>query len=158
MAKANKKAASGGKTIALNKNARYEYSIEDTYEAGLVLQGWEVKSIREGRVQLRDSFVMLQNGEAWLFNALITPLISASTHIIPESKRTRKLLLHNYQIARLGSAVDRKGYTVVPTAMYWKDNRVKVEIGLGKGKQMHDKRATEKERDWNREKSRVMKK
>lgn len=158
MAKTNKKATSGSKTIALNKNARYEYSIEDTYEAGVVLQGWEVKSIREGRVQLRDSFVMLQQGEAFLFNALITPLISASTHIIPESKRTRKLLLHDYQIARLGSAVDRKGYTVVPTAMYWKNNRVKIEIGLGKGKQTHDKRATEKERDWNREKSRVMKK
>ena len=158
MAKQKKKSANGGKTIALNKLARHEYFIEDTYEAGLVLQGWEVKSLREGRVQLRDSFVMFKNGEAWLFNAVITPLLSASTHIIPESTRSRKLLLHGHQLVKMSAAIDRKGYTVIATALYWKNNRVKLEIGLGKGKQKHDKRATEKERDWNREKSRMMKK
>lgn len=158
MAKQKKKSSNGGKTIALNKLARHEYFIEDTYEAGLVLQGWEVKSMREGRVQLRDSYVMLKNGEAWLLNATVTPLLSASTHIIPESTRSRKLLLHGHQLVKMESSIDRKGYTVIATAMYWKDNRVKLEIGLGKGKQKHDKRATEKERDWNREKSRMMKK
>lgn len=158
MTKQKKKSAPGDKTIALNKTARFEYYIEDTYEAGLVLQGWEVKSLRDGRIQLKESFIQFNKGEAFLFNALITPMLSASTHIIPESKRTRKLLLHAHQISRLLIDVDRKGYTVVPTAMYWKDNRVKLEIGLGKGKQLHDKRSTEKERDWNREKARVMKK
>lgn len=158
MTKQKKKSAPGEKTIALNKTARFEYYIEDTYEAGLVLQGWEVKSIRDGRVQLKEGFIQFNKGEAYLFNALITPLISTSTHIIPESRRSRKLLLHAHQISRLQMDVDRKGYTVVPTAMYWKNNRVKLEIGLGKGKQMHDKRSTEKERDWNREKARVMKK
>ena len=117
-----------------------------------------MKSIRDGRVQLKEGFIQFNKGEAYLFNALITPLLSASTHVIPESKRTRKLLLHAHQISRLQADIDRKGYTVVPTAMYWKNNRVKLEIGLGKGKQMHDKRSTEKERDWNREKARVMKK
>ncbi len=157
MAKQKKKSTFGGATIALNKSARYEYFIEDTFEAGLSLMGWEVKSLREGRIQLKESFIFLKNNEAWLFNALITPLLSASTHIIPESRRSRKLLLHRYQLERLSAAVERKGYTVIPTAMYWKNNRVKLEIGLGKGKQLHDKRATEKERDWNREKSRVLK-
>ncbi len=158
MSKQKKKSAHGEKTIALNKTARFEYYIEDTYEAGLVLQGWEVKSIRDGRIQLKESFVQFKDGEAFLWNALITPMLSASTHIIPESKRTRKLLLHAHQLAHLIADVDRKGYTVVPTAMYWSNNRVKVEIGLGKGKQLHDKRATEKDRDWDREKSRMMKK
>lgn len=157
MAKQKKKSSHGGKTIALNKMARHEFFIDDTFEAGLSLQGWEVKSLREGRVQLRDSFVMLKNGEAFLLNATITALLSASTHIVPESTRSRKLLMHRHQLDRLAGAVDRKGYTVVATAMYWKNNRVKLEIGLGKGKQKHDKRASEKERDWNREKSRVLK-
>ncbi|MEZ5449712.1 MAG: SsrA-binding protein SmpB [Thiolinea sp.] len=158
MAKQKKKTTPGSKTIALNKLARHEYFIEDTFEAGLVLQGWEVKSIRAGRVQLRDSFVMLNKGEAWLFNAVITPLLSASTHVVAEATRSRKLLLHAHQLLRLQAAVDRKGYTVVTTAMYWKNNRVKLEIALGKGKQKHDKRASSKERDWNREKERMMKK
>jgi SsrA-binding protein len=157
MAKQKKKPNHGGKTIALNKSARYEYFIEDTLEAGIALLGWEVKSLREGRIQLRESFIMLKNDEAWLFNALITPLLSASSHIVPDAKRTRKLLLHRYQIERLGASVDRKGYAIVPMAMYWKSNRVKLEIGLGKGKQLHDKRSTEKERDWNREKARILK-
>ena len=158
MAKQKKKSSHGGKTIALNKLARHEYFIDDTLEAGMVLQGWEVKSIRDGRVQLRDSFVMFKNGEAWLFNAVITPLLSASTHVVAEATRSRKLLLHGHQLVRLQASIDRKGYTVVPTAMYWKNNRVKLEIGLGKGKQKHDKRSTEKERDWDREKSRMLKK
>lgn len=158
MAKQKKKSSHGGKTIALNKIARHEYFIDDTFEAGLVLMGWEVKSIRDGRVQLRDSFVMFKNGEAWLFNAVITPLLSASTHVVAEATRTRKLLLHAHQLIRIQASMDRKGYAVVPTAMYWKNNRVKLEIGMGKGKQKHDKRSTEKERDWNREKSRMMKK
>lgn len=156
MAKGKKKKA-GSNTIALNKSARHDYQIEQTYEAGISLQGWEVKSLREGRIQLKESYVILQNGEIFLFGALISPLLSASTHIIPDSVRTRKLLLHGYEIARLQGAVERKGYTIVPLAMYWKNNRVKVEIGLGKGKQLHDKRATSKERDWNREKARVLK-
>lgn len=152
-----KKAAPGSKTIALNKQARHDYHIEQTYEAGLVLQGWEVKSLRDGRIQLKESYVILEKGEAFLFGAQITALLSASTHIIPDSRRTRKLLLHAHEIARLNNAVDRKGYTVVPLAMYWKNNRVKVEIGLAKGKQLHDKRDTEKARDWGREKDRLMK-
>lgn len=157
MAKAKKKSAPGSKTIALNKQARHDYFIEQTYEAGVSLQGWEVKSLREGRVQMKESYVIFQNGEAFLFGALISALLSASTHIIPDSTRTRKLLLHGHELERIKSAMDRKGYTVVPLAMYWKNNRVKVEIGLAKGKQLHDKRDTEKARDWGREKERIMK-
>ncbi len=157
MAKPKKKSTPGGKTIALNKQVRHEYYIEQTYEAGLVLQGWEVKSLRDGRIQLKDSYVLLEKGEAFLFGAQITALLSASTHVIPESRRTRKLLLHAHEIVRMNNAVDRKGYTVVPLAMYWKNNRVKVEVGLAKGKQLHDKRDSEKARDWGREKERLMK-
>ncbi|MEN9500958.1 MAG: SsrA-binding protein SmpB [Pseudomonadota bacterium] len=157
MAKPKKKSTPGGKTIALNKQVRHEYFIEQTYEAGLVLQGWEVKSLRDGRIQMKESYVILEKGEAFLFGAHITALLSASTHIIPDSRRTRKLLLHAHELSRLNNAVDRKGYTVVPLAMYWKNNRVKVEIGLAKGKQLHDKRDTEKARDWGREKDRLMK-
>ena len=140
MAKPKKKSTPGGKTIALNKQVRHEYFIEQTYEAGLVLQGWEVKSLRDGRIQMKESYVILEKGEAFLFGAHITALLSASTHIIPDSRRTRKLLLHAHELSRLNNAVDRKGYTVVPLAMYWKNNRVKVEIGLAKGKKLHDKR------------------
>jgi SsrA-binding protein len=152
-----KKSTPGQKTIALNKQARHDYYIEQTYEAGLVLQGWEIKSLREGRVQLKESYVIMEKGEAFLFGAHISALLSASTHIIPESTRTRKLLLHGNEIFKINVAVDRKGYAVVPLAMYWKNNRVKLEIGLGKGKQQHDKRDTEKARDWGREKDRIMK-
>ncbi|MGB3916918.1 SsrA-binding protein SmpB [Thiothrix litoralis] len=152
-----KKSTPGQKTIALNKQARHEFYIEQTYEAGMVLQGWEIKSLREGRVQLKESYVILEKGEVFLFGAHISALLSASTHIIPESTRTRKLLLHGNEIFKINVAVDRKGYAVVPLAMYWKNNRVKLEIGLGKGKQQHDKRDTEKARDWGREKDRIMK-
>ena len=157
MTKQKKKSSSGSNTIALNKQARFNYSIESTYEAGVALEGWEVKSIRDGRVQLQDSYVMFRKGNAYLFASLITPLLSASTHIIPNAFRDRQLLLHRREIDKLMGAVDRKGYTVVPTAMYWKNNRVKLEIGLGKGKQEHDKRDTAKDRDWGREKERLMK-
>jgi SsrA-binding protein len=158
MAKSTKKKSSpGSKTIALNKQARHDYYIEQTFEAGLVLQGWEVKSLRDGRIQMKESYVIMEKGEAFLFGAHISALLSASTHVIPDSVRTRKLLLHGTEIVRINNAVDRKGYAIVPLAMYWKNNRVKVEIGLGKGKQLHDKRDTEKARDWGREKDRIMK-
>ena len=153
----HKKTTRGTATIALNKKSKHDFFIEDRLEAGLVLEGWEVKSLRAGQAQLRDSYVILKGGEAWLFGALITPLNTASTHIHPDPRRTRKLLLHRQQIAHLCGAIDRKGYTAVATAMYWKHGRAKLEIGLAKGKKQHDKRATEKERDWNREKQRLFK-
>jgi SsrA-binding protein len=143
-------------TIALNKRARHEYHIDERFEAGLALQGWEVKSLRAGRINFGDSYALIRNGEIYLFGASIPPLLSASTHVVAEDRRTRKLLLHRAEIDKLIGAVERKGYTLVPTAMYWKHNRVKVEIGLAKGKQDHDKRATEKERDWQREKQRAL--
>jgi len=157
MAKSKKKKGHGGKTIALNKVARHEYFIGDTFEAGIVLEGWEVKSLREGRVQLKESYVYIKNGEAWLSSVHISPLPTASTHINPAPMRIRKLLLHAEEISRLIGAVDRKGYTLVALAMYWKKNRVKLEIGLGKGKQLHDKRASDKEKTWNRDKQRILK-
>ena len=158
MAKKKSKNPSGSSTIVLNKKARHDYFITERLEAGLVLEGWEVKSLRAGRVQLQDSYVLLKDNEAWLLGALITPLPTASTHIRPDPSRTRKLLLHRAEIDKLMGAVDRKGYTVVPLAMYWKKGRAKVEIGLAKGKQTHDKRAALKERDWQRQKERLLKK
>lgn len=146
----------GGGTIALNKRARYDYHIDDRYEAGLALQGWEVKSIRAGRINFGDAYALIKNGELYLFGAQITPLIQASTHVVADDRRTRKLLLHREEIDKLIGAVERKGYTLIPTALYWKNNRVKVEIGLARGKQEHDKRETEKDRDWNREKQRTL--
>lgn len=157
MAKKQKKKGHGGLTIALNKVARHEYFIEDTFEAGLVMEGWEVKSLREGKVQLKESYVYMKNGEAFLNNAHISPLSTVSTHITANPLRERKLLLHVEELVRLTAAVERKGYTIVPLALYWKNNRVKLEIGLGKGKQLHDKRATSKEQDWNRDKQRMLK-
>ncbi|MDQ1362152.1 MAG: SsrA-binding protein [Pseudomonadota bacterium] len=145
-------------TIALNKKARHEYSIEDRYEGGLVLQGWEVKSLRAGRVQMTDSYVLIKDGEVWWFGGLITPLISASTHYVADATRTRKVLLNAREISKLIGAVERKGYTLIPLAMYWKNGRAKIEIALAKGKKEFDKRATEKDRDWQREKERVFKK
>ncbi|MEE9158278.1 MAG: SsrA-binding protein SmpB [Gammaproteobacteria bacterium] len=152
-----KKEKRGTSTIALNKKARHDYFIEDRFEAGLALEGWEVKALRAGRVQLRDGYVLLKDGEAWLIGALITPLPSAATHTHPDPRRTRKLLLQRKEIARLIGAVDRKGYTVVPTAMYWKRGRAKLEIGLAKGKKAYDKRAALKEREWDRQKQRLLK-
>lgn len=145
-------------TIALNKRARHDYFIEQSYEAGLVLEGWEVKSLRDGRVQLSESYVLLKNGEAWLLGCHITPLGTASTHIHPDPTRTRKLLLNQSELNRLFGSVERKGYTLVPLKLYWKKNRAKLEIALAKGKKEHDKRATLKAQDWQREKARLLRK
>lgn len=153
-----KKASAPGNTIALNKKSKHDYTLGERFEAGLVLQGWEVKSLRAGKVQLRDSYVLVKDGEVWLLGALISPLPTASTHISPEGQRTRKLLLHAHQISKLIGAVERKGQALIPTAMYWKQGYAKLEIALAEGKKLHDKRATSKERDWNREKERILKK
>lgn len=144
-------------TIAENRKARHDYFIEDRYEAGLALEGWEVKSLRAGRAQLKESYVYLRNGEAWLFGAHFSPLVSASTHVQPDPTRTRKLLLHRHQLDHLVGAVERRGYTVVPLNLHWKAGRAKLEIGLARGKKQHDKRAADKARDWQREKQRVLK-
>jgi len=152
-----KKAAKGSSRIAANKRARFDYSIEDSYEAGLALTGWEVKSIRAGRVQLSESYVLIKNGEAWLFGCHITPLSSASTHVVADPVRSRKLLMHRNELSKLIGQVERKGYTLVPLALYWKRALVKLEVGLAKGKKTHDKRASEKSRDWAREKERLLK-
>lgn len=143
-------------TIAVNRKARYEYHIEDRYEAGLVLTGWEVKSLREGKCQLTDSYILLKDGEAWLLGTHITPLNTACTHVIADPTRTRKLLMHKKEISRLVGHVSQDSYTCVPLAIYWKGNKVKCEIALVKGKKLHDKRETEKERDWNRQKQRIV--
>jgi SsrA-binding protein len=145
-------------TIALNKKARFDYHLSDEYEAGIALLGWEVKSLRAGKVQIVDSFIFFKNGEAWLLNAMINPLLSASTHFVTEPTRPRKLLLKSKEIARLQREVEQKDYTCVPTVMYWKGHLVKCKIALAKGKKLHDKRETEKERDWGREKQRLFQK
>ena len=142
--------------IALNKRARYEYFIEENLEAGMVLQGWEVKSLRAGKAQITEGYVLVKNGEAWLIGAHISPLKTTSTHVVADPTRTRKLLMHRRELDRLLGAVERKGHTIVPLKLYWKNGNVKLEIGLAKGKQSHDKRATEKDRDWQRDKSRLM--
>lgn len=154
---AKKKKKQTGNTIALNKKSRHDFSLGERFEAGLVLEGWEVKSLRENRVQMNDSYVMILKGEAYLVGCLITPLHTASTHKTTDPTRLRKLLLHRNELSRLIGAVERKGFTIVPTAMYWKSNKAKLEISLAKGKQDHDKRATEKDRDWDRNKRRIMK-
>ena len=156
MAKTKDKDKNAGGTIALNKRARHEYHIDQRHEAGIALLGWELKALRAGRINFGDSYAIVRNSEIYLFGASIPPLISASTHVIAEDRRTRKLLLHRQEIDQLIGAVERKGYTLVPMAMYWKGNKVKVEIGLARGKQEHDKRNAEKERDWSREKQRTM--
>jgi SsrA-binding protein len=149
------KAKSGG-TIALNKRARHEYQLEDRFEAGMALQGWELKAIRAGRANITESYAVVRNGEIFLFGAQITPLIQASTHVVADDRRTRKLLLHKREIEGLIGKVERDGYTIVPTSMYWKGNKVKTEIALAKGKQTHDKRNAAKDRDWARDKQRLM--
>ncbi|RLA25726.1 MAG: SsrA-binding protein [Gammaproteobacteria bacterium] len=156
MNKKTEKAAATGK-IALNKKARHDYFVEDTFEAGLALEGWEVKALRAGRGQLTESYVQIRNSEAWLLGAHISPLSTASTHIKPDPTRTRKLLMHRLELDRLIGAVERKGYTLVPLNLHWSKGRVKLDIGLAKGKKQHDKRATEKDRDWKRQKSRILK-
>ena len=150
------KGKGGGGTIALNKRARHDYALEERFEAGLALQGWELKSIRAGRANIGESYAVVRDGEMFLFGAQMTPLISASTHVVTEERRTRKLLMHRREIDNLIGRIQRDGYTVVPTALYWKGNKVKAEVALAKGKQTHDKREASKERDWNREKQRVL--
>lgn len=154
--KPTKDKANNTGTIALNKRARHEYQLEDRTEAGLALQGWELKAIRAGRANIGESYAMVRNGEIFLFGAQITPLIQASTHVIADDRRTRKLLLHRDEIDKLVGKVERDGYTLIPTALYWKGSKVKIELALAKGKQTHDKRASEKDRDWQREKQRTM--
>ncbi|TAK53493.1 MAG: SsrA-binding protein SmpB [Gammaproteobacteria bacterium] len=144
-------------TIALNRKARHDYFIEQRFEAGIALQGWEVKALRAGRLQIAEGYVLLKDGEAWLVGAHVSPLPTASTHRVPDPTRSRKLLLHRREIDALVGAVERKGATLVPLAVYWKKGRAKLEIGLARGKKQHDKRSDLRERDWQREKARVMK-
>ncbi|MBB4729197.1 SsrA-binding protein SmpB [Xanthomonas arboricola] len=148
--------ATATKTIALNKRARHEYHLEERYEVGLALQGWEVKAIRAGRANIIDGYAYVRSGEIFLIGAQITPLIQASSHTVPVERRDRKLLLHRREIDKVLSSVERDGYTLVPTALYWSNNKVKLEIALAKGKQNHDKRDAAKDRDWQRDKQRVM--
>jgi SsrA-binding protein len=143
--------------IAVNRKARFDYFIEESFEAGIALLGWEVKSMRAGKAQVAEAYVYLKNGEAYLFGAHINALISASTHVDTDPTRTRKLLLHRRQLDHLVGAVERRGYTLVPLELYWKAGRAKLLVGLAKGKKQHDKRATEKDRNWQRDKSRIMK-
>ncbi|MNN12760.1 SsrA-binding protein [compost metagenome] len=150
------KSATADKTIALNKRARHEYHLEERFEAGLVLQGWEIKAIRAGRGNMTDAYAYVRDGEIFLIGAQITPLIQASTHTVPEDRRQRKLLLHRREIDKLIGRIERDGYTLVPTAMYWSKNKIKLEIALAKGKQAHDKRDSAKDRDWAIEKQRAM--
>jgi SsrA-binding protein len=152
-----KKQQSGESSIAQNKKARFDYFIEDRLEAGLALLGWEVKSMRAGKAQLTDSYVILREGEAWLLGSHVAPLNTASTHVVADPKRIRKLLLNRREIDRLTGLVERKGYTLIALELYWSKNRVKVAVGLAKGKKQHDKRDTEKDRDWRRDKARALK-
>jgi SsrA-binding protein len=153
---AGKDKANGGGTIALNKRARHEYHLEERFEAGLALQGWELKSIRAGRANIVEAYAVILEGELFLVGAQMTPLISASTHVVADAHRTRKLLLHKREIDQLIGRVQRDGYTLVPTALYWKANKVKAELALAKGKQSHDKREASKDRDWERDKQRLL--
>ncbi len=143
--------------IAVNRKARHDYFIEDKFEAGLVLEGWEAKSLRAGRAQLTESYVHLKNGEAFLIGAHFSPLNTASTHTKADPTRSRKLLLQRYQLDRLVGAVERKGFALIPLNLHWSKGRAKLEIGLAKGKKQHDKRATSKDRDWQRQKERILK-
>ena len=143
-------------TIARNKKALHDYFIEDSFEAGMMLLGWEFKSMREKKVQLTDSYVILKDGEAWLIGCNITPLNTASTHVVCEPDRTRKLLLHRKELARLFSSVQQKGHTCVATKIYWKEHLIKCQVSLAKGKQEHDKRNVEKDREWAIEKQRTV--
>jgi SsrA-binding protein len=142
--------------IAENRRARHEYHIEESFEAGIVLAGWEIKAIRAGQVQLTDGYVLIRDGELQLIGCRINALRSASTHVLPEPDRTKKLLMHKDEIRRLIGKVEQRGYTLVPLDLHYKAGRVKVQIALAKGKAQHDKRESEKQRDWEREKGRLM--
>ena len=157
MSKKTKKAKVNSNTIALNKKARHDYFIEQTLEAGLSLEGWEVKSLRDNKVQIKESYVIFKNNEMFLFGSHISPLNSASTHVNADPTRTRKLLLHRLEINRIRDKVEQKGATVVPLKLYWLRGKVKLEIGVAKGKKSHDKRQDIKSRDWQRDKQRALK-
>ncbi len=146
-----------GNVIAVNRRARHDYFIESQFEAGLALEGWEVKSLRAGNAQLTEAYVNLKKGEAWLVGAHFAPLKTASTHIKADPTRPRKLLLHRYELDRLIGAVERKGYALVPLELHWHKGRAKLDIGLAKGKKQHDKRADRKDRDWQRQRERILK-
>jgi len=153
----NKNTGTSDNTIARNRIARHDYFIEDDIEVGLVLEGWEVKGLRAGNLQLKESYVMARDGEMWLIGAHISPLNTASTHVNADPRRTRKLLAHRTEIRRLISMVERKGYTLVALSAYWIRGRAKLKIGLARGKKSHDKRASIKERDWKRDQARILK-
>ncbi len=144
------------KQIAVNRRARFDYFIEQTFEAGVVLEGWEVKAMRAGKANVAEAYVIIKNEEAWLLGAHIIPLGQASTHVHPDATRTRKLLLQGRQIAELIGKVERAGYTIVPLDMHWTRGLAKVQIGLAKGKKQHDKRAADKDKDWKREQGRIL--
>ncbi len=150
------KAETTERLIAENRKARFEYFIEERYEAGLALQGWEVKALRAGRAQLTEGYVYLREGEAFLIGAHISPLPTTSTHVVADPARTRKLLLRRSQLQQLIGATERRGYTLVPLELHWKNGRAKLSLGLAKGKKQHDKRAVEKDRDWQRDKARLL--
>jgi SsrA-binding protein len=153
----SKKKPDNSNVIVANRRARHDYFIEDRVEAGLSLLGWEVKSLREGRAQLAESYVVIKNGEAFLVGAHFSPLLSASTHVQADPTRSRKLLLHRGELDRLIGAVERKGYALVPLDLHWRKGRAKLEVGLARGKKQHDKRAASKDRDWARQKERILK-
>jgi SsrA-binding protein len=148
----------GTRTIADNRKARHDYFIEEQLEAGLALEGWEVKSLREGRANLKEGYAVIRGAEAWLVGANFSPMPSASTHVTPDPVRARKLLLNRRELNRLIGAVEREGYTLVPLSLYWKKGRAKLALGLAKGKKQHDKRAASKDRDWERQKGRLLRK
>ena len=154
---ATKNPKAGISTIARNKRARFDYTIDENFEAGLSLQGWEVKSLRAGQAQLTESYVILRNGEGWLLGAYIAPLTTASTHINTDPSRTRKILLHRRELDRLRGLVERRGYTLVPLDLHWSKGKAKLALGLAKGKKQYDKRAAKKDQDWERTKSRALK-
>jgi SsrA-binding protein len=156
MSKKTKKTS--GNVIAVNRKARHDYFIEDTFEAGLSLEGWEVKSLREGRAQITEGYVDLRRGEAFLVGAHFSPLKTASTHVKTNPTRARKLLLHRNELDRLTGAVERKGYALIPLNLHWHKGRAKLDVGLGKGKKQYDKRADKKDQDWQRQKARILKK
>lgn len=157
MAGKNKKKQAPSNTIALNRKARHEFTIEDRLEAGMVLEGWEAKSLRAGRASLQEAYCVLKKGEAWLLGANFTPAPGTSTHVNPDPRRTRKLLLHDFELRKLIGLTEQRGYTLIPLAMYWKRGRAKLEIGVAKGKKKQDKRADDKKKDWERQKARIMK-
>ena len=154
---AGKKKKTSENTIAQNRKARHDYFIEDTFEAGLALEGWEVKSIRDKKVSIADAYIIVHNGEVYLHGCHITPLITTSTHVVANPTRNKKLLLNHSEIIKIIDAQQKEGYTIVPLSLYWVRNLVKLKIGTAKGKKLHDKRATEKAKEWNRDKQRLMK-